>query len=156
MMNEANSPSTDSPSTSPSPTSPSPGVGKKFMLLHRRAPHGGCYAQEGLEVALIGAAFEQDVSLAFIDDGVFQLKTEQDATAIDMKNFTAAFAALGDYEVRRVYVEAESLATRGLTVDDLMTVMVDGDDGDEKPLIEIITADKLARIIERQDVLLNF
>jgi len=126
------------------------------MLLHRRAPHGGCYAQEGLEVALIGAAFEQDVSLAFIDDGVFQLKTEQDATAVGMKNFTAAFGALGDYEVRRVYVEAESLAMRGLTADDLMPVMVDGDDGDEKPLIEIITADKLARIIEMQDVLLNF
>jgi len=151
-MSEAHSPSP----TSPSPTSPSPGVGKKFMLLHRRAPHGGCYAQEGLEVALIGAAFEQDVSLAFIDDGVFQLKTEQDATAIDMKNFTAAFAALDDYEVRRIYVEAESLATRGLTADDLMPVMVDGDDGDEKSLIEIITADKLARIIEMQDVLLNF
>jgi len=154
MMSEATSPSPTSPS--PSPTSSSPGVAKKFMLLHRRAPHGGCYAQEGLEVALIGAAFEQEVTLAFIDDGVFQLKTEQDATAIDMKNFTAAFAALDDYDVRRIYVEAESLATRGLTADDLMPVMVDGDDGDEKPLIEIITADKLARIIEMQDVLLNF
>jgi len=147
MMSEA---------TSPSPTSPSPGVAKKFMLLHRRAPHGGCYAQEGLEVALISAAFEQDVSLAFIDDGVFQLKTEQDATAVGMKNFTVAFAALDDYDVRRIYVEAESLAMRGLTVDDLMPVMVDGDNGDEKSLIEIITADKLARIIEMQDVLLNF
>ena len=50
------------------------GVVKKFLYINRRAPHGTIYAHEALEVVLIGAAFEQDVSLAFIDDGVFQLK----------------------------------------------------------------------------------
>jgi len=143
MVDEANSPSP-------------PGATKKFMYINRRAPHGTNYAQEGLEVALIGAAFEQEVSLAFIDDGVFQLKTEQDATVVGLKNFTVAFGALGDYEVRRVYVEAESLATRGLTADDLMRLTVEDDAGAQQPLIEIVGADKLARIIEMQDVLLNF
>ena len=50
------------------------GVVKKFLYVNRRAPHGTVYAHEALEVVLIGAAFDQDVSLAFIDDGVFQLK----------------------------------------------------------------------------------
>jgi len=52
------------------------GVVKKFLYVNRRAPHGTVYAHEALEVVLIGAAFDQDVSLAFIDDGVFQLKKE--------------------------------------------------------------------------------
>ena len=46
---------------------------KKFLYINRKAPYGTDYALESLEVVLIGAAFEQDVSLAFLDDGVFQL-----------------------------------------------------------------------------------
>jgi tRNA 2-thiouridine synthesizing protein C len=53
------------------------GVIKKFLYLNRKAPYGSIYALESLEVVLIGAAFEQDVSLAFIDDGVYQLKKGQ-------------------------------------------------------------------------------
>ena len=37
---------------------------RKFMYINRRAPYGTIYALESLEVVLIAAAFEQDVSLA--------------------------------------------------------------------------------------------
>ena len=70
------------------------GVVKKFLYINRRAPHGTVYAHEALEVVLIGAAFEQDVSLAFIDDGVFQLKKDQDTSEINTKNFSKISAAL--------------------------------------------------------------
>ena len=46
------------------------GIVKKFIYVNRKAPHGTIYAHEALEVVLIAAAFEQDVSLAFIDDEV--------------------------------------------------------------------------------------
>ena len=42
---------------------------KNFLFVNRKAPYGTIYALEALEVVLIGAAFEQDVSLAFLDDG---------------------------------------------------------------------------------------
>ena len=42
---------------------------RKFMYVNRRAPYGTIYALESLEVVLIAAAFEQDVSLVFMDDG---------------------------------------------------------------------------------------
>ena len=48
-------------------------MAKKFMYMNTKAPYGSIYALESLEVVLIGAAFEQDVSLAFIGDGVYQL-----------------------------------------------------------------------------------
>ena len=42
------------------------GVTKKLLYLNRKAPHGTIYAQEALEVVLIGSAFEQDISLVFV------------------------------------------------------------------------------------------
>jgi hypothetical protein len=46
---------------------------KKFLYVNRKAPYGTIYALESLEVVLIAAAFDQDVSLAFLDDGVYQV-----------------------------------------------------------------------------------
>ena len=92
---------------------------KKFLYVNRRAPYGTIYAWESLEVILIGAAFDQDVSLAFVDDGVYQLTKGQDTAGIGMKNFSPTYSALGDYDVNKIYVEKESLEARGLTLDDL-------------------------------------
>ena len=75
------------------------GVVKKFMYVNRKAPYGTIYALESLEVVLIAAAFEQDVSLAFIDDGVYQIKKGQDTSGIDMKNFSPTYRALEMYDV---------------------------------------------------------
>ena len=83
------------------------GVVKKFLYVNRRAPHGTIYAHEALEVVLIGAAFDQDVSLAFIDDGVFQLKKEQDTAEIYTKNFSKIYSALEMYDVEKLYVEKD-------------------------------------------------
>ena len=40
---------------------------KRFMLVNRKAPYGTIYALESLEVVLIAATFDQDVSLVFIE-----------------------------------------------------------------------------------------
>lgn len=126
--------------------------------MNRTAPYGSVYAQEGLEVALIGAAFDQDVSMAFVDDGVFQIKNGQDTSASGMKNFSPAYRALGDYEITRVYVEKESLEIRGLTVDDLMPLTYEDEDDDykEKPSIRVVGSEELAEIIAQQDVIFNY
>jgi len=90
---------------------------KKFLYVNRKAPHGSIFALESLEVVLIGAAFDQDVSLAFIDDGVYQLMQNQDTSGIGVKNFSATYKALGDYEVNKIYVEQESLELGGKRLD---------------------------------------
>jgi tRNA 2-thiouridine synthesizing protein C len=131
---------------------------KKFLYVNRKAPHGTIYAHEALEVVLIGAAFEQDVTLAFIDDGVYQLLQNQDTGAIGTKNFAPTFRALGDYDVNQIYVERESLEKRGLSTDDLMPLTWEDEDDDwaEKDSIHVVSSAELAEIIEQQDVLLNF
>mgnify|MGYP003571985136 FL=1 len=131
---------------------------KKFMYINRKAPYGTIYAWESLEVVLIGAAFEQDVSLAFIDDGVFQLTKGQKTADIGMKNFSPTYSALGDYEVTKIYVEKESLEERGLTLDDLQHLVWEDEDEDyaEKDSIRLVSREELAAVIADSDVLFNF
>ncbi|MEJ2692995.1 MAG: sulfurtransferase complex subunit TusC [Candidatus Thiodiazotropha sp.] len=131
---------------------------KKFMYLNRRAPYGTIYAWESLEVVLIGAAFDQDVSLAFLDDGVYQLVKGQDTADIGMKNFSPTYQALGDYDVTKLYVEKESLEERGLTLEDLMPLTYEDEDDDwaEKDSIRLVSRAELADIMDEQDVLFSF
>lgn len=131
---------------------------KKFLYVNRKAPYGTIYALESLEVVLIGAAFEQDVSLAFLDDGVFQLTKNQNTEQAGMKNFSPTYKALGDYDVNKIYVEKESLEQRGLTVDDLLELTWEDEDDDwaEKSSIHVVSASELADLMDQQDVVFSF
>jgi len=131
---------------------------KKFLYINRKAPHGSIYALESLEVVLIGAAFDQDVSLAFIDDGVYQLLQNQDTSGIGVKNFSATYKALGDYDVNKIYVEQESLELRGLSKENLLPLTWEDEDDDwaEKDSIHIVSSEELSDIIESQDIIFNF
>jgi tRNA 2-thiouridine synthesizing protein C len=120
-----------------------PGVVKRFMYVNRRAPYGTIYALECLEVVLVAAAFDQDVSVVFLDDGVCQLKKDQDTTGIGMKNFSKTYGALDDYDVEKIYVEKESLDARGLTADDLVIP------------VEVLPADDLRDVMAQQDVVIS-
>ncbi|MFK5969672.1 MAG: sulfurtransferase complex subunit TusC [Candidatus Marithrix sp.] len=134
------------------------GVTKKFLYVNRRAPYGSIYALESLEVVLIGAAFEQDVSLAFIDDGVYQLKKGQSTDGIGMKNFSPTYNALGDYDINKIYVDKDSLEQRGLTLDDLMNLTWEDENNNyaEKPSISLVNSEELAVLMEQQDIVLSF
>ena len=134
------------------------GIVKKFLYMNRKAPYGTVYALEALEVVLIAAAFDQDVSLVFADDGVYQLTKEQDTAGIGVKNFSPTYAALGDYDVKKIYVERESLEERGLCVDDLQPLTYEDEDDDynEKNSLHVVGRDRLAELIAEQDVVLSF
>jgi len=131
---------------------------KKFLYVNRKAPYGTIYALEALEVVLIGAAFDQDVSLAFLDDGVFQLAKGQNTKGVGVKNFSPTFRALGDYDVTKLYVEKESLDERGLTLEDLLEVTYEDEDDDyaEKPSIRLVSRAEMADLMADQDVVLSF
>jgi tRNA 2-thiouridine synthesizing protein C len=117
---------------------------RKFLYVNRRAPYGTIYALESLEVVLIAAAFEQDVSLVFMDDGVYQIKKDQNTDAIGVKNFSPTYRALEGYDVEKLYVEKESLRSRGLTTDDLIVP------------VQLVDKDQLAQLMEEQEVILSF
>lgn len=131
---------------------------KKFLYVNRKAPYGTVYALESLEVVLIGAAFEQDVQLLFMDDGVFQLMKGQNTKGIENKNFSPTYSALGDYDITKIYVSQESLDERGLSIDDLQHLTYEDEDDDwaEKDSIRVVSNAEIAALMEEQDVILSF
>lgn len=126
--------------------------------MNRKAPYGTIYALESLEVVLIAAAFDQDISLVFADDGVYQLTKNQDTDGIGMKNFSKTYTALGDYDIKKIYVEKESLDERGLSTDDLQALVYEDEDDDwaEKNSLFVVERKELSKIIDEQDVVLSF
>ena len=117
---------------------------KRFMLVNRKAPYGTIYALEALEVVLIAAAFDQNVSLVFVDDGVYQIRKGQQTKDIGQKNFSPTYRALGDYDIEKLYVERESLEARGLAADDLLVP------------VQVLGAVELGALMDEQDVVFSF
>ena len=117
---------------------------KKFMLVNRKAPYGTSYALEGLEVVLITATLDQDVSVVFMDDGVYALARGQQTQGIGIKNFSAGYRALEGYDVEKLYADSDSLAQRGLTVQDLVVP------------VEVLDARQMGELMAQQDVILSF
>ena len=120
------------------------GTVKKFLFVNRKAPYGSVYALEGLEVVLIAATFDQDCSLVFIDDGVYELVKGQNSKGIGVKNFSPTYRALEGYDIEKLYVERESLETRGLSEDDLL---VD---------VSVLGAAEMAALMDEMDVMISF
>jgi len=117
---------------------------KKFLYVNRKAPYGTIYALESLEVVLITAAFDQDVSLAFLDDGVYQLVKGQHTKGIDVKNFSPTYRALEGYDIEKLYVEKESMEARGLKESDFIVP------------VKVMSTQEIADLMLTQDVILSF
>ena len=116
---------------------------KKIMHVMRKAPHGTIYTYEGLEMILIMAAYDQDISVAFIDDGVYALKKDQDTKGLEIKGFSKTFKALDGYDVENLYVDQVSMEERGLIEDDLL---VD---------VEVLSSAEIGKIMTEQDVVVH-
>jgi tRNA 2-thiouridine synthesizing protein C len=92
----------------------SPRKPKSLAFLCRRTPWGSGHAAEMLEAVLIAGAFDQEVHLAFLDDGVFQLVDGQRPELLGRRPLEEGFRELADLDVEHVWVERESLAERGI------------------------------------------
>jgi tRNA 2-thiouridine synthesizing protein C len=117
---------------------------KKFMFVNRKAPHGTIHALESLEVVLIAATFDQDCSLVFLDDGVYELVKGQNTKGIGVKNFSPTYRALEGYDIEKLYVEREAMDSRGLSPEDLLVP------------VQMLSGPELAELMAQQDVILSF
>lgn len=93
---------------------------EKLMIVFRKAPYGSIYSFEGLENVLIMGAYDQDISVLFIDDGVYAIKDNMDTQVTGIKNFSPTFRAIEAYDIEKLFIDKESLESRGVTVDDLV------------------------------------
>jgi tRNA 2-thiouridine synthesizing protein C len=83
-------------------------------ILNTSAPFSSQAGKEALDVALIFGSFEQDISLFFHGEGVWQLLDDQHAEIIDVKNYLKTFSAFEFYDIDTVFVCEQSLKERNL------------------------------------------
>ncbi|WP_280562023.1 MULTISPECIES: sulfurtransferase complex subunit TusC [unclassified Chromohalobacter] len=95
-----------------------------LLVMLRHAPHGGLWLREALDLALVGAAFGQSVSLLLMGDGVWALLQGQGPGPLGQKGSQSTFEMLEMYDIERLYVDVDSLEARGLTRDDLLLPVI--------------------------------
>ncbi|MEP7703494.1 sulfurtransferase complex subunit TusC [Paraglaciecola sp. 25GB23A] len=113
-------------------------------VINRQGPYMGSNAQESLDLVMAMSNFGQQVSVFFLDDGVFQLLNNQSASAIERKQFTKGFAALEFYDVENIYVCATSLEERGLSASDLIIGAI------------VVGKDELSDLLQAHKQVINF
>ena len=118
---------------------------KKLLFISRHAPYGSSLAKDALDAVLAASAYDQQLSLLFMDDGVFQLLKNQYADQIAQKSFAAILPALQLYDVNLMYVHRESLEKRQITINELVLDSV-----------QIIDSTAVSSLLAQQDQLLSF
>ena len=119
-------------------------MSKSVAVVNRAAPYSGQTAQDSLDFVIAMSNFGQDVSVFFVEDGVFQLLKEQSPTAVQRKHFTKGFAALHFYDIENIYVCGKSLKERNLSADNL-TVPV-----------ELLSADEFYALLDKHQHVVTF
>ena len=125
---------------------------KNFLFVNRKAPYGTVYALESLEADFRCIRAKRQPGL--IDDGVYQIIKGQNSKGIGMKTSRRPTVRC-DYDITKLYVSTESLAERGLTVDDLMELTYEDADDDyaEKPSIILVNREEMAAMMAEQEVI---
>src|SRR5690606_32804954 len=107
-------------------------LSKKLLFRLSKAPYVRSLAREAIDAVLAAAAFEQDVRVLCMGDGVYQLLKDQNPTAIEQKNFTASFGLFTLYGINQVYALDTDLTERGLSPAQLLLPVTPLDREDRK------------------------
>ncbi len=119
-------------------------LSKRMLVLLRKPPHGSIFGQEALEAVLVAGAFEQDVTLLLMGDGVLNLLGGQQADLLEHRDLLTTFASLKEYDVHHIVVQESALRQRGLVTTDLAMK------------VDVLDDQRIAKLIEAQDVVISF
>lgn len=117
---------------------------KQFLIVCRHPPYGSSQARDALDVAMATAAFDQQVAMLFLGDGVLQLLNTQDGAAIEQKSHDKQLGALPLYDIDSLYVDAHSLRLHGLDSDDLVLPA------------QLVTDEEISSLFSSHPVVLGF
>ncbi|WP_445776679.1 sulfurtransferase complex subunit TusC [Shewanella sp.] len=117
---------------------------KSLAIVFRHAPFGNTSGREGLDLAMLSASFEQQVSLIFTDEAVLHLLAGQTPEQAGAKDYLSALKALPLYDIETVLVSAESLAILGINASELS---IDA---------QVVTADLITQTLQTVDEVLVF
>ena len=120
------------------------GVDMKLCFVISHSPYNSSLSRDALDMALASAAFDQDVILIFIGDGIFQLTENQQTDNLGLKNIQKSLAALELYDIKACYVCERSAKERN--INKLST----------KVSYQLVSSDGLREIINNADKVMSF
>ncbi len=77
---------------------------KSLLIVLTQAPLASSNNQEALDLALAAASFDQDVSLVFEGDAIYQLALNQNPGDAGRKNLPKMMKAFPMYGIEKLYV----------------------------------------------------
>ncbi|MDL4864681.1 sulfurtransferase complex subunit TusC [Halomonas elongata] len=118
--------------------------GGDLLVILRHGPHGVSWLREGLDAALVGAAFGREVALLFMGEGVLALLEGQGPGALGQKSTGPTLEMLEMYDIEALYVEGQAMERYGLEQQDLLLATHHLDDA------------SIAELVERHALVLTF
>ena len=127
---------------------------KKTLFILRNSPYGSAMAQEGLDAVLAASVFDQEISVLFMDEGVWNLQNHQQehkevssVTEIknsERKNIAAQIESFPLYDIDNVFVDEQALAHFSLLKSELII----------QP--KTVSENDIRQLIDFHDVVLNY
>ena len=117
---------------------------KHWLLVFEQAPHESVSVREGLDLAMLAASFEQQVTVLFEGAGVNCLRPDQQADEILLPNYARGFGALADFGIERMVANADDFKTYQL--DSSKTICP----------VELLSANELNELYRESDCVVPF
>lgn len=130
-----------------------PSAIKKILFILRSSPYGSATAQEGVDSVLAASVFEQELSVLFMDEGVWQLHNHQQSLGVqrpeahhplERKNIAAQLESFPLYDIDKVYADKKSLDQFSIPKKELIL----------KP--ELLGDKAIRKLIAEHDVVLSY
>ena len=116
---------------------------KSVLIRMSKSPLNGLISGEQLETAMVAATFEQEVSILFIGDGVFNLLPAKKPKEVPGYNIEKMLLALPTFDVSDLFICERSLEQRQIGASNL------------PKNAKVITFDEQRRLIKTTDVVLS-
>jgi len=115
-----------------------------LLVILRHAPHGSSWLKEGLDVALVAAAFDRRVTLLFLGEGITALLDGQQAGPLGQKGTAPTLVMLEMYDIDGLLVEARAMDRLGLASEQFMLPA------------RCVADDEIAALVAGHTLVLNF
>ncbi|MDN6321248.1 MAG: sulfurtransferase complex subunit TusC [Halomonas sp.] len=119
-------------------------VPNALLVIIRHAPHSSNWLREGLDAALVAAAFGQPVHLLFMGQGIMALLKEQGSGAPGQKATLPTIDMLGMYDIEQLWVPEGTLKIMQLSTDSL----VEG--------ATLVADQEIPKLMQQHATILNF
>ena len=117
---------------------------KRIAIINSRPAFGNNAGKDALDLALILGSYEQQVSIFFHDDGVFQLQKNQQTELVNQKNYLKTFGAFELYDIEHIYACEQSLISRKLSCEFSIDT------------VSVLSQQRFNDILAEHDVILQF